>query len=67
MANRLKSRPRYELWNWVEQNAEAVHNTNDAYTAKLASEALGFAVTGSHIVAARNAFGIRRREGVHYG
>ena len=67
MGNRLTSGPRYELWKWVESNAETARNTNDAYTAKLASEALGFTVAGSHIVAARKAFDIRRREGVRHG
>ena len=61
MTNRLKNGQRYRLWLWVQRNTEVVQNATDTEAAKLSGEAMGFAVTKTHIVHARKSFGIRRR------
>ncbi len=65
MPDRLKSGPRYDLWEWVEKNVDTVINATDKEAARLASELLGFTVRDSHIVAARKRFGINRRRALH--
>ena len=61
--NQLNSDQRYDLWKWVEQNAEAVLASTDIRTASTATEVLGFTVTDSNIVAAREKFGIKKNIG----
>jgi hypothetical protein len=61
--NQLKSRERFDLWRYIDDNRGSVMHDTDAETARKATESLGFQVSEANIVAAREGLSIKKNQG----
>jgi hypothetical protein len=61
--NQLKSRERFDLWRYIDDNRGMVLHDTDAETAKKATEALGFQVSDNNVIAAREGLHIKKNTG----
>ena len=61
--NQLKSRERFDLWRYIDDNRGSVAHDTDAETSRKATETLGFPVSEANIVAAREGLNIKKSGG----